>query len=1034
MEKVSTFFKSSITRVMLVLAAVLCSLSASAAADWGAIELGKDYVIPMFNSAKGTFTAPQSGTVIATSVSGPYDIEVFTDADQTQPVDVEVLGAYQYPYEKHFEVESGKTYYVFTGMVWDNITVKFDMAGSGNNPLEIVDLYPAEGGVYDLASDGFADLQFTFNQSVKCDQGYFIMYYDPNVPDNQPEQAHWIAKNYPNGVVLVNGTLLAVKDVQANIIALMKQRGFKNTKIRVVLNNLTSSTGESLANGKFMDANQKCPYFEFKVGDIPMVLSSVTYPDQFLSYWLPGSEEAKFEATFSGNLGTTYGTKLKVCYGNPEVDNGYYEGEVPMTIEGNKISADLGGVLRTPATMLPVTQGSYGEVTLQLVSVCDEAGGSAIGNVSGSIGKFAWTIPYKVIDRATVAYEFTPGTGASIAGKDEIELWINSLNTIAFTGFKFENTNSNVTESTVVVPVENAQFEKGDSDDEGVYIIPVPAESKAAKGVTVTLDGLTSKDGYNHEGEVKAVYGKMAITSADPANGTTMEKLLAGTILTVETTSSAAYPEMVMVYEIEDLNPEDPEEAIIKSMSYMTRNDDGSYSSEIFGNYTMYTGHQYKVTFTAWANPEEEHYGETLGSDYIVWNGGTAPYTFSGKAFFEGIDPEEGTVLTPNDRVFTVKFSKVVCIGEGDAVINAGMGATEAFESVEAIDRDTRFVDMVYAKEWKLTVPESFMAQLNGQLIFSFRCVDEDDLLVKGNFGKEANSRFMFTYECANRFEDIDVAYTDGKLVASHPSGLMPSWTVPTANAYVMKKAGGEVVANVADLHCPIDDMDWNESADYTNTEVHLILNKDLEENQAYVLYIPANYFNVGTEFNQKNSAEKYFEFATEGQGGDDPVDLNITVNPIEGEVTSLSEIHIWFNDYDEVGLGSGKANLEIFTFDGGTTNVNLPDAEYGDDWDVLNEVVQELDNSYVADGRYIISFPKGYFLLGANGEESPAFSVGYTIGSLYSGVGTITVTMGDKVKVYDLNGVLRMDGDNDQLNNLPAGIYIVNGKKQVVK
>lgn len=1133
MEKVFTFFNRSVTRVwMLVMAAVICSLSANAASvDVGAITLGQEFKVPSMGVATGTFTAPQSGTVTVTGVAA-HGIEVCTDPEMTQAVEINTTAMY-FPFTDEFEAEAGKTYYVRITEQWMmELNVVFSMAGVGETPLQIVDMYPAEGTLYDLANDGAADLQFTFNQPVKCGQGYFIMYKDPTAPETLPEAQQWLTKNYPSGVVLVNGTLVSVVGVQANLIALMNQRHFENTEIRVVLNNLQTTSGQPLENGKFMADNPAYTYFQFKVGKQPLSLSSVAKPSQFLSYWLPESGEAKFEAVFNGNLGTEFGTELKICYGNPEIENGYYEESVPLTYDGNKITADLSGKLRTPATMLPLTLSKYSDINLRLGPVCDELGGSVVGNSAGSPGVFVWNMPYTLIERANVAFEFTPGTGASLQGKDEIELWINSLSTISFTGFKFEYTDANGNEAVVVVPVADAKYEQGDTSDEAIYTIPVPEACKNAKGITVTLDGLKSTDGYDHFGEVKAVYGKMAITSANPANASSIEVLKAGTIITVEATTAAAYPEMVMVYEIEDLNPEDPEEAIIKTESYMTRNDDGSYSSEVFGNYTMYTGHQYKVTFTAWADENEKNYGESLGSDYIVWNGATAPYTFSNVQFL-GITPAEGTTIGPDERMFTVKFNKVVTIKEGGAVINMGQGLTTDFESVEAVDPDSRFVDMVYAKEWILTVPESYMNKLEAQLDFSFQCYDENEVLVKGNFGKEANSRFYFSYDYAGRYADVNVAYVDGQLVASHDMGLMPSYLVPYSDAYVMTKGTREVVAKVADLKMPINDMDFEESLNFVNTEVYMVLDQELPLNEAYVLYIPANYFNIGTEFNQKNSAEKYFSFYAEepaepielnlttdpeqgtveslqsievifnnydevglgsgkislyrnkqwledledpeldwdmynkvilhlsqkytepgaytlfvpeglfmlgmsGEpapaftltytiegGAEEPVELNITVTPAEGPInTTHSEIHIWFNDYETAGNGEGKATLTI----NDNEPVELPDAEYGEDW---NEMIQGLGDDHTADGKYVVSFPAGYFELGT-GVKSPAFTLTHTIDR--DGVSTITINADGITKVYDLNGVLRVNGDNGQIKNLPAGIYIMNGKKVVIK
>ncbi|MDE6810828.1 MAG: hypothetical protein K2J15_00590, partial [Muribaculaceae bacterium] len=104
----------------------------------------------------------------------------------------------------------------------------------------------------------------------------------------------------------------------------------------------------------------------------------------------------------------------------------------------------------------------------------------------------------------------------------------------------------------------------------------------------------------------------------------------------------------------------------------------------------------------------------------------------------------------------------------------------------------------------------------------------------------------------------------------------------------------------------------------------------------------------------------------------------NVTVLPAEGKVASLpAQIVIYFDDYEEVGPGMGKATLTI----NGETPVNLPDSDIDWEDDALNKILQPLGQEYTADGTYVISFPKGYFSLGANGDASPAFTLTYTIG-----------------------------------------------------
>lgn len=203
------------------------------------------------------------------------------------------------------------------------------------------------------------------------------------------------------------------------------------------------------------------------------------------------------------------------------------------------------------------------------------------------------------------------------------------------------------------------------------------------------------------------------------------------------------------------------------------------------------------------------------------------------------------------------------------------------------------------------------------------------------------------------------------------------------------------------------------------NTKIGLVLDKKIEDAGAYVLYVPENYFNVGTEFNQYNSNEVYWSFSISGeQSGELP--HNMDISPVPGNVESLSTVTIVFTDEDEINVGSGMVKLH-------KDGVHHSSHDAIPDFDQWNKATIEFDTPHTAYGNYKLEFPAGYFILGPNGDrESQAFNIEYNIGA--TGIGSITVTGADGEAIYDLQGVKRNAED------LPAGIYIRGGKKVVVK
>lgn len=89
-------------------------------------------------------------------------------------------------------------------------------------------------------------------------------------------------------------------------------------------------------------------------------------------------------------------------------------------------------------------------------------------------------------------------------------------------------------------------------------------------------------------------------------------------------------------------------------------------------------------------------------------------------------------------------------------------------------------------------------------------------------------------------------------------------------------------------------------------------------------------------------------------------------------------------------------------------------------------------NEAFTADGTYRLTVPEGTFgEFGNSSSVSPLIEMTYVIDNVETGISGITVEDGSAA-VYNLHGmIVRRAGDSRQL---PAGIYISNGKKLVVK
>jgi hypothetical protein len=178
-------------------------------------------------------------------------------------------------------------------------------------------------------------------------------------------------------------------------------------------------------------------------------------------------------------------------------------------------------------------------------------------------------------------------------------------------------------------------------------------------------------------------------------------------------------------------------------------------------------------------------------------------------------------------------------------------------------------------------------------------------------------------------------------------------------------------------------------------------------------------------------SAEGWSEFNIVGMSnvGDEEVPVYVVSDIVEEEGTvqeAREEVSFNFVEYSEVATGQGTATL---TREGSSEVVNLPAAEIageaaqaralrvvaadGKDY----QVVQPLGDAATDAGNYTIHFPEGYFLLGTQKEDSPAFTMSFTVGDVLSGISSVMISSGD-AEYYTLQGV--------KVQGKPApGIYI---------
>lgn len=147
------------------------------------------------------------------------------------------------------------------------------------------------------------------------------------------------------------------------------------------------------------------------------------------------------------------------------------------------------------------------------------------------------------------------------------------------------------------------------------------------------------------------------------------------------------------------------------------------------------------------------------------------------------------------------------------------------------------------------------------------------------------------------------------------------------------------------------------------------------------------------------------------------------TTDPMEGNVTSLKTINITFPNIYEVCKENGaKATITRGTY----TPTTISFKENGN-----NTITLNLANEITTAGTYVVTINAGA-LCGFNEDydyiNNDAITLTYSVGAT---VGVDSIDSDDEnVVIYNLQGI-RVDAEK---STLPAGLYIINGRKQNIR
>jgi len=456
---------------------LLLAATTAMATDWGTMKTGTTYEVTS-NSDSGTFTAEKAGVLTITS-STSEKIEVYSMNNIEVRPSVETTN--QNKWTGQFKLAAGK-YNIYSPLFFTSpytFTMSFETGGTAAMTVKSVD--PADGSAISLGTAMSGQISVYFNAEPKW--------------SSVTVKAGSVSEIVTAHSGINYSIFFETKDVLMKAV----DKGMKaGDPITVTIDGLCVVGEENVkynGNGKLT--------LNYTLKNVPTVLSSNTLGAELRSFYMSNDEAGKPKFVFSNKIKEIADVSLRFGDIDRDADGEYYRETLVPIIDGNTVTIDLTGKVRTPGTMIPTSISEYTTMALVLSGVKDVNGDYVTSNGTGSIGSFGYNLPFSLIE-ANIAAEFYPASGSDISGLDNIEAFIMDYDKMEYSGVAF--TAGEVTD-TVAKPNIKATYNKMDEGYD--VVIPIPEVIKAAGGdITMTFANLQTADGQDHSSALTATYKK----------------------------------------------------------------------------------------------------------------------------------------------------------------------------------------------------------------------------------------------------------------------------------------------------------------------------------------------------------------------------------------------------------------------------------------------------------------------------------------------------------------------------------------------
>lgn len=463
------------------------SLYAADIVDFGEIVPGEIYEYPDRTPVKGVFTASEScvlrcyssGDVITPYKEESHDNPVESSQSFYGPAGEKV---------RIYSINAGETFYFYNGFPIAAGTFRLE---NTNESIELSETVPGVGNGKISLSENYR-LTLLFNVPVKVSK---VKLQAGSMSAEIPAQI------YNSTVTVAWYDTLLEWYRQGNL--------NEGDELTVTVTGIRDEY-DSSNRPDFGDGLGKLVLRYTMAGKPAELVGQVNTPSSgmpdFLTYYMPGSEDGLVSLTFDRELDQECNPEVVIEYGDVDnLDYGIYTESLPYRIEGDKLTVNLQGVSRLPEQMIP---GLPAQKFIYLrISLLKSGDGQYVltGNMASPYS-FGFDYNLKSVVYS-IAADWTPLPDSPLSPGQDMEIWVLNGGKILFDSVDFEYMHEGAT-AKASVPYESLDSEVDPSySDAVIYTLKAP-EMKADPDseIIVTFGNLRCADGLDHSTDIYVVY------------------------------------------------------------------------------------------------------------------------------------------------------------------------------------------------------------------------------------------------------------------------------------------------------------------------------------------------------------------------------------------------------------------------------------------------------------------------------------------------------------------------------------------------